>query len=147
MLHAHVRDHDPAPERPEKRIHLDSGQGPSIDASIDRSSSIRTLLESPEVVAALLDGYFDIIHPWIPILHEVRFRSRIAHNPAREACGIILHAILVAALRFVDLEGLIGPGPVLQDEVARSRHYVVLNAMADLRLENLQALIIVAFTD
>jgi hypothetical protein len=104
-------------------------------------------LESPEVIAALLDAYFDIIHPWIPILHEVRFRSRIAQNPAREACGIILHAILVAALRFVDLEGLIGPGPVLQDEVARSRDYVVLNAMADLRLENLQALIIVAFTD
>ncbi|KAL2861956.1 hypothetical protein BJX68DRAFT_273974 [Aspergillus pseudodeflectus] len=147
MLHAHVRDHDPALERPEKRIHLDSGQGPSLDAAIDRGSSIRTLLESPEVVAALLDAYFDIIHPWIPILHEVRFRSRIAHNPEREACGIILHAILVAALRFVDLKGLIGLGPIPQDEVARSRDYVVLNAMADLRLENLQALIIVAFTD
>jgi hypothetical protein len=130
MLPAHVHDQDSTLERPEKHIHLDSDRDPSLDAAVIRTSGTPTLLESPQVVAALLDAYFDIIHPWVPILHEVRFRARLAQDTARDACGIILHAILVAALRFVDLEGLVGPGVMIQDEVARSRDYVILNAMA-----------------
>jgi hypothetical protein len=80
-------------------------------------------------------------------LHETRFRSRFYSHEQLPCLTVVLHAIVVAAIRFVE------PGsPKLSEKdietcVSRSRSIVLLSAMDGMCVENLQALSIIAFTD
>ena len=92
----------------------------------------------------IIDKYFDIIQPWIPILHETQFRRRIHEQQELPHLTVVLHAMVVAALRFVASEM---PPWEIESLTARSRNIVVLTSMDGLSVENSQALIIVAFND
>ncbi|KAH6689798.1 hypothetical protein F5X68DRAFT_254373 [Plectosphaerella plurivora] len=99
-------------------------------------------------VRELLQEFFERIQPWLPILHHTRFPERVADISQRPQILIILHAINVAALRFVtDEEGVPLPADYVTRQVKRSRDHVLLTAMSGLSIENLQALTIVAFSD
>ncbi|KAH8893635.1 hypothetical protein GQ53DRAFT_780440 [Thozetella sp. PMI_491] len=137
-----------SPNIPRKRARLE--RNVHYDLPVEHSRFLTAphmVLSSPDMVEELLDSYFEHIHPWIPILHEAQFRKNILDEHGRNRNSIILHAIIVAALRLVEGESAFVPVEQIVDVVRGSRDTVVLNAMDDLTLQNLQALIIITFTD
>ncbi|KAK9489387.1 fungal-specific transcription factor domain-containing protein [Lipomyces doorenjongii] len=92
----------------------------------------------------LIDLYFKIIHPWIPILHQATFIHK-AHDPAeREAVATVLHAIVVATMRFSSYYNK-ADMTVMEDTIRACRHHVIMLSMEMFSVENLQALVIIAF--
>lgn len=74
------------------------------------------------------------------------FRSRLRDPTERPKLVIVLHAMMVCALRYVANERLAREWLELHpDALQRSREFVLMAGMDDLSVENAQALIIVAF--
>lgn len=96
------------------------------------------------LVDRLMTIYFDIIHPWIPILHMSRFQRQIQDPQLRQRLMTVIHAILSITIRFSD-------DSVIQDEQIRKklsymyRQNVIMRSMEIFSLENVQALVIIAF--
>ncbi|KAF9880719.1 hypothetical protein CkaCkLH20_01761 [Colletotrichum karsti] len=100
-----------------------------------------------DVLQAVLQAYFSHVHPWIPILHEARFRRRLAGPNGFEALKVVLHSMVLAAARYVsDEEAAAAAFGSCQHRV-NVRDWVVSQAMKHLTVESLQALIIVSFND
>lgn len=110
------------------------------------SSASSAHLPTDDLINAILDAYFSVVHPFIPILHEMLFRSRLRDPTERPKLIIVLHAMMVCALRYVANERLAGEWlEIHPDALQRSRDFVLLSGMDDLSVENAQALIMVAF--
>lgn len=117
-------------------------------------SHIQVPLHEKETVQSLPSGlieevvqlYFDRVFYWIPVIHHPRFREEIKQVSGRQRLRVIIDAMLVATLRFVD-GGRYG---LSDDDVERlveaRRNSVLISAMSSLSIENLQALVILAFT-
>lgn len=104
-------------------------------------------LPPPKVMEAVVDLFFDLVQPWVPIFHEKRFRRRLENSDDRPALEIVLHAMVVALLKHVYPQELIADLGDIEKICERSRKIVVLTAMDNLYVENLQALIIICFED
>jgi hypothetical protein len=104
-------------------------------------------LPPPKVLEAVVDLFFDLVQPWVPIFHEKRFRRRLENPDYRPALEVVLHAMVVALLKHVYPRELIADLGDIESICERSRKVVVLTAMDDLYVENLQALIIICFED
>lgn len=134
---------------PRKRRRVDSCGNPKIELAVPLEDILEDSsgLPAPELMEGIVTAYFDNIQPWIPILHETRFRARIHDSEQRPRLVIILHAIVVAAIRLArpEVHGLSVID--VEAQTRKSRSIVVLNAMDNLSVENLQALIIIAFDD
>ncbi|KAJ5377850.1 uncharacterized protein N7496_005259 [Penicillium cataractarum] len=103
-------------------------------------------LPPDDLINAIIDAYFSVVHPFLPIIHELLFRSRLRDPTERPKLIIVLHAMMVCALRYVAHERLAGEWLGLHpDALQRSRDFVLLAGMDDLSVENVQALIMVAF--
>ncbi|KAK4118835.1 hypothetical protein N657DRAFT_583002 [Parathielavia appendiculata] len=89
----------------------------------------------------ILEAYFECIHPWIPMIHQSRFRRRLDDPRERPKLGVVLYAISLTAARFVASQHVAIPQP------AELRRWVVSAAMDRMSVESLQALIILAFND
>jgi hypothetical protein len=112
----------------------------------DSFSDLSSSLPPPAVLEAVVDSYFALVQPWIPIFHEKRFRRRL-RSPDRTRLEVVLHAMVVAMLKHVDQSVLPADLKDIEAVCERSRKIVVLTAMDDLYVENLQALIIICFED
>ncbi|KAK1579652.1 fungal-specific transcription factor domain-containing protein [Colletotrichum navitas] len=136
--------------QPRKRRRVDSCGNPNIELAfpLEDLENITTSLPPPDLLEDIINIYFNIIHPWIPILHETVFRRRV-HDPEQlPVLVVVLHAMVVTALRYVDNNTETRPSAQEIERTAmRSRNIVILNAMNQLSVENLQALIILAFND
>jgi hypothetical protein len=126
---------------------VDSCGNPSIDIAfpledLDNASSP---LPPSALLEDIITAHFNFIQPWIPIFHETRFRRRV-HEKLPQLI-VVLHAMVVSALRFVDCMAHNLSAAQVEKMANRSRNFVILNAMGNLSVESLQALIIVAFTD
>ncbi|OHE99868.1 hypothetical protein CORC01_04769 [Colletotrichum orchidophilum] len=135
--------------QPRKRRRVDSCGNPNIDLAfpLEDLENITTSLPPPELLEDVINVHFNIIQPWIPILHETQFRRRV-HDPEQlPRLVVVLHAMVVAALRFVDNSEIRLSAVEVERRVSRSRNIVILNAMDHLSVENLQALVILAFND
>ncbi|KAK1624043.1 hypothetical protein BDP81DRAFT_398997 [Colletotrichum phormii] len=135
--------------QPRKRRRVDSCGNPNIDLAfpLEDLENITTSLPSPELLEDIINIHFNIIQPWIPILHETQFRRRV-HDPEQlPRLVVVLHAMVVAALRFVDNSEIRLSALEVERRTSRSRNIVILNAMDHLSVENLQALVILAFND
>ncbi|PNH60202.1 hypothetical protein VD0002_g7408 [Verticillium dahliae] len=138
-----------SPGRPRKRRRVDSCGNPTIELTfaLEDLENICTNLPPPALLEDVINAYFGLIQPWIPMIHETQFRARI-HDPGQlPGLVVLLHAMVVAALRFVDSAGIGLPQAELKTRATRSRNIVMLTAMDHLSVENLQALLIVAFND
>ncbi|KAF4483699.1 Asperfuranone cluster transcription factor afoA [Colletotrichum fructicola Nara gc5] len=82
--------------------------------------------------------------PWIPLLQEAGFRKRLLTSD-KTSVSVILHAMLVAASRFIERRD--HEPSELKSQVQRSRNLVIATSMNALNVESLQALAIVAFSD
>ena len=140
---------EPSHSQSRKRRRVDSCGNPSIElaAPLSEISDASYMLPPPEFLEEIISVYFFLVQPWIPVLHETQFRRRINDAIELPKLVVVLHAILVAAIRFVEgVERRLSVEDI-DRQVQKSRNIVVLSAMEDLSVENLQALIIVAFTD
>lgn len=92
----------------------------------------------------LVDFYHVNIHPWIPILHLGKFRERMQLVEERPRITCILHAIIAVCIRFCRNEYL--PDEETKSQLAeKSRQRVILDSTETFSVENLQALVIIAF--
>lgn len=135
--------------QPRKRRRVDSCGNPNIELQLPLEDLLdaSSCLPAPDLLENTVDAYFNKIQPWIPILHETRFRSRMLDPDQRPHLIVIIHAMVVAAIRFARHEAHGLSAADVEAKVKRSRSIVVLNAMDSLSVENLQALIIIAFDD
>jgi hypothetical protein len=112
----------------------------------DDFAELSSTLPSSDILNAVVDLYFSLVQPWIPTFHEKRFRRRMKDPNERARLEVVLHAMVFALLRHVDSTLTAGLDDI--DAICeRSRKIVVLTAMNDLHVENLQALTIICFED
>ncbi|KAJ5988960.1 fungal-specific transcription factor domain-containing protein [Penicillium waksmanii] len=138
----------PVTHQPRKRRRVDTCGNPNIELQLPLEDLEATSsLPAPDVLEEIVDTYFERVHPWIPIIHETRFRRRMHDPDQRGSLVVILHAILVAAIRFKCSSSSTASQVDAESRARRSRSIVVLTAMDSLSVENLQALIIIAFDD
>jgi len=100
-----------------------------------------------DLLDAIIDKYFSQVHPWLPILHETRFRQALSEQVYSTNIEVILHAMIVSAVRFVEYSDIIPSHSYISQLTKISRDWVMLNALNSLSVENLQALSIIAFDD
>ncbi|KAL3461894.1 hypothetical protein BJX64DRAFT_150205 [Aspergillus heterothallicus] len=112
----------------------------------DHFADLSSTLPDAETLGAIVDLYFSQVQPWIPTFHEKRFRRRMKVPDERARLEVVLHAMVFGLLKHVDSELTAGLGD-LEAICERSRKIVLLTAMNDLHVENLQALTIVCFED
>ena len=118
-----------------------------ISESWDISEYADTLsaLPTQSLLDTIVDTYFSKIHPWVPLLHEGRFRARLEDQHERVRYGVVLHALVAITMKHVRFdEHGIGKSEAMR-QVRRSRNVVMLAGMDTLSVENLQALVLVAF--
>jgi hypothetical protein len=114
--------------------------------SRESSSPPSAQLPPDNLVNAVLDAYFSAVHPFIPMIHEMLFRSRLRDSAERPKLIVLIHAMMVCALRYVANERLAEDWLDLHpDALKRSRKLVVLSAMEGMSVETVQALLLVAF--
>ncbi|KAE8382655.1 fungal-specific transcription factor domain-containing protein [Aspergillus bertholletiae] len=123
-----------------------SRKRPCPDPTSPVDSPCRVNLPPEKLINGILDAYFSVVHPFIPILHEPLFRSRLRDPTERPKLIPLLHAMTVCALRYVANERLSAEWSTSHpDALQNSRDYVVLSSIDSLSVESAQALIIIAF--
>jgi hypothetical protein len=136
--------HDVSPrsyQQPTSDPELSQQRRPTIVDLLDCEDSS---LPPADLVDILVHLYFDLIHPWIPILHKTSFLRRLESVTTRPALSTILHAIVAATVRFSADKRL--ERKEVRDRYFRiSRQTVILKSMEMFSVENLQALVIIAF--
>lgn len=130
------------PSREAKRRRIDDGRPVG-------SSATTSVLASPaplpdDLVDALVDIYFERVHPWVPMLHAGKFRQDMADPEQRRSKSSILHAITSLCTRFSD-DPRLGNAESRTMLSKRCRDTVILQSMEFFSVANLQALIICAF--
>ncbi|OLN97241.1 putative transcriptional regulatory protein C530.11c-like protein 4 [Colletotrichum chlorophyti] len=103
-----------------------------------------SLLPEPDLMNALVEIYFQRIHPWIPMLHVRQFRERMRGPEQRCQLGTIFHAMVSLCARFSP-DPRLGSSEEKTRFAKRCRQVVILNSMESFSVENLQALTIIAF--
>ncbi|KAH6956543.1 fungal-specific transcription factor domain-containing protein [Fusarium avenaceum] len=136
-------------QQPRKRRRVDSCGNPNIElaSQLGELGSTSSQLPPPELLEEAINAYFIVVQPWIPILHETRFRSRFYNHEQLPYLTVLLHAIVVAAIRFVEPSSQKLSEKDIETWTSRSRSIVLLSAMDGMSVENLQGLSIIAFTD
>lgn len=98
-----------------------------------------------EFLDDLIDAYFSHVQPWIPMINMRDFRARAQDN--KDQVKVVLQAMAVATLRYLEPDGEPLSPEFVKNETCKLRRTVLLDALDGLTVENLQALIIIAFND
>ncbi|RBR18058.1 hypothetical protein FVER53590_04303 [Fusarium verticillioides] len=94
----------------------------------------------------LVEAHFDNVQPWIPMVIMRGFHDRL-QTATEQRMTIVLEAMMIASLRYVEINGNPLETSFINSETSRSRKTVMMDAMEGLKTENLQALIMLAFTE
>lgn len=113
----------------------------------DTEKRISSLLPSVKTLGLVLDTFYSIIHPWVPIIHLNRFREQFNDPEKRPNLEIILHAMVYATMKYLKEEDIDMEKPEIARQVQLSRNMVMLTATDRLTIQNIQALTIIAFHD
>ncbi|RDW72338.1 putative C6 transcription factor [Aspergillus mulundensis] len=128
----------PRPKRQRTEVSL----GPSPDPE-KHTISAADIIDS-DLLGLFVDFYFDNIHHWIPILHVSRFCKNIESAAGRTKSKYIIYAIIAVCIWFVDDHRLADEDK--KTRIAEScRQKVLLCSMESFSVQNLQALVIIAF--
>lgn len=118
-----------------------------LNETLELSDYADTLsaLPEPRLLDAVLDTYFAKIHPWVPLIHEGRFRARLENPQERLKYDVVLHALVAITLKHVSFENYgLGRADAVR-QIRLSRNVVMLSGMGNLSVENLQALVLITF--
>lgn len=110
------------------------------------NTRIDSSLPSHEILNATIDAYFSSTHHWIPFLHPFRFKKDMENPGKRSKLEIVLHAIVYSSIHRLGSDKTNITRAEIMHQTDVSRNTVVLKSMDSLTVENLQALVIVAFT-
>lgn len=91
-------------------------------------------------ISAALESYFFSVHPWLPIIHEARFRRRLDNETEKEKLRLVVHAIILVTGCNSERDD----GGASREDV---RDWIVSQAMKQSSVEALQALVIIAYSD
>jgi len=127
-------------EQQHQSSNRDTTQQPTRQDSLCRIDIIQDHLEK------LVEAHFDNIQPWIPMIIMRGFHDRFQED-TEQRMVIVLEAMMIASLRYVEINGNPLDNTFINSEVSRLRRSVMMNAMEGLTTENLQALIMIAFTE
>lgn len=95
----------------------------------------------------MLDLYFTRIQPWVPMLHEQKVRSDLNSSTHRATLMVILRAMTIASLRFIEVGGHRLESRHVEAVTQKLKHEVLLESMTGMQIQNVQALIILAFVE
>lgn len=101
-------------------------------------------LPPADLVDSLVEIYFATIHPWIPMLHVRDFRQQMQDPSKRQSLNTIFHAIVSICVRFSTDQRVSNPETRARFSKC-SRQMVILQSMEAFSIQNLQAMIIIAF--
>ncbi|KAH7185396.1 uncharacterized protein B0J16DRAFT_362800 [Fusarium flagelliforme] len=121
-------------QHPRKRRRVDSCGNPNVELGELLPSNAE--LPPPELLEEVINAYFILVQPWIPILHETRFRSRFYNREQLPCLTVLLHAIVVAAIRFVDSGGETLSEKETESWISKSRSIVLLSGMDGMSMGN-----------
>ncbi|KAF5678587.1 C6 transcription factor [Fusarium denticulatum] len=99
------------------------------------------------ILYQVIDAYFRQIHPWIPMIHEARFRKRLQGHGDDRSLLPVLHAMTLSASHRVSRRDIAEIAHSLIGNREDVRDWVVSKATRSLTVESLQALIIICFRD
>jgi hypothetical protein len=101
----------------------------------------------PELLEPLLTAFFNNVWPWFSVIRYADYHMDESDELTSPRNWNLLHAIVYAALRYVDLQGAaLGPSYV-EAEIRISRDTVVMNSSRELSVESVRALAIVVFVE
>ena len=132
-------------QRKRQRLETDHGVDFQNGLDIEDGSDLLGSLPQPDILSLIIDKYFRVLQQWIPFLHQKRFEGQLNDRPKKERNAVVLHAITCATLRFVRREDHGMSELEVSKQVRHSRQVVMLTALCQPSIENLQALIIIAF--
>ncbi|KAH7159512.1 putative Zn(II)2Cys6 transcription factor [Dactylonectria estremocensis] len=104
-------------------------------------------LPEGEALEEVLKSYFSHVHPWMPIIHESRFRQRLSDDAERGKLHLVLQSMIIVVSRYIEDDFEFSSDSTSQEKAEGHRDWVVSKAMKHLSVENLQALLIIAFND
>ncbi|KAH9210023.1 fungal-specific transcription factor domain-containing protein [Leptodontidium sp. 2 PMI_412] len=136
---------DDGNQRKRKRHENDEGFSLRNHLDFEDGSDLLSSLPTPEILSLIVDKYFRVLQHWIPFLHQKRFERHMDNPLKKERNTVVLHAITCATLRFVDREDHGMSQLEVSNRVRHSRQVVMLTALSQPSIENLQALIIISF--
>lgn len=119
------------------------GTFPISDVLSDFSHILQGLLPTDDQLHSMVNIYFAQLHPWIPILHEKSFRQKLVDGAHTSQLGPILLAITSVCLRLD--QSITIPKQDKHAWSLKCRNTVILQGMDKFSVENLQALVIIAF--
>lgn len=93
----------------------------------------------------IIDIHFRTVHHWVPILHEARFLAKLADPDERNRLAVLLHSIVAVAIKYLDVDKVQLSRSGVETQIKLSRKIVMLHAMQSVSIENIQALIFLAF--
>ncbi|KAG4436263.1 hypothetical protein IFR05_008245 [Cadophora sp. M221] len=136
---------DDGNQRKRKRHEIDDGFDLQNRLDVDDGNDLLDSLPTPEILSFIVDKYFRVLQHWIPFLHQKRFERQLDNPLKKERNAVVLHAITCATLRFVDKEDHGMTQLEVSNRVRHSKQVVMLTALSQPSIENLQALIIISF--
>lgn len=131
-------------EAAHKRRRTDSDAG---HQAVPQYVPTHPTLPDDTVLDEVVTSYFGQIHPWIPMIHEARFRKRLSDNVEKASMHLLLQAMILIASRHIPRRGVAESIGRLIGDQEELRDWVVAKATKRLSVENLQALIIICFHD
>ena len=102
-------------------------------------------LPHPALLQAIVEEHFSKVHHWIPILHQSIFKAKLRDPGDKSKLSVLLHALVSASIKYVNIEEYGISLTEMHRQIRVSRNVVGLNAMEIPSVENLQALVILAF--
>ncbi|KAH7250833.1 fungal-specific transcription factor domain-containing protein [Fusarium solani] len=126
--------------RKRRRISSDVGH-----QHVDRHNA--PSLPDNSVLEQIISAYFTHIHPWIPMIHEARFRRRIQDDTGKDTLHLVLQAMVLVASRYVSSKVIADRAMTFAGDQEDFRDWIVAKATKSMSVENLQALIIICFND
>lgn len=141
LIQAAAANGDCANEQPAKKRRL-ACETLSTAPQAHRLHQSGTILDD-SLQDSIVDTYFSQVHHWIPMVHQGRFRQRLVIPEQRDKLEVLIQAMAVSAAKYVPN----GTHISVSCSASTRREWLVSEAMNQLSVESMQALIIVAFND
>ncbi|KAJ6785235.1 hypothetical protein PWT90_05113 [Aphanocladium album] len=93
-------------------------------------------------VETILEVYFKLIHPWIPVLHPATFLNRAREANRTDGITLIMQAITSMAVPYVNNSA---ETETTSEHLSQLRRDIIISAIESSSKEAIQALILVAF--
>ncbi len=104
-------------------------------------AALNAALPSPKALELVLEAYFKLVHPWIPIIHPSTFLKRARESPRSTGVVLILNAIVAVAARYITDQDYAD----VKHRATDCRQGAIMAAIESNSLEALQSLLIIAF--